>query len=139
MMTGIIALGGAYAHIKIVAAYPSPDLGGYSASSGSPYEEFGSMLPRAASAIPRGAPKPNADGKILAVVYELYEGVAHTMYVVVTGDFAALPFTELIVDDTTVLTGWTVWSRSGTHTSFRLGPIASGNPIPAGTHSLRFV
>ena len=35
MMTGIIALGGAYAHIKIVAAYPSPGLGGYSASSGS--------------------------------------------------------------------------------------------------------
>ena len=76
---------------------------------------------------------------ITAVVYELYEGVVHTMYVVVTGDFAALPFTGFIVGDTTVLTGWTVWNRSGTRTPFRLDPIASGNPIPAGAHSLRFV
>ncbi len=107
MMSGIIAAGGAPIRIKIVAAYPSTDFGGFS-TTGTGFDLFGSMTPASASAIPRGAPKPAANGRIIGVVYELYEGVQHTLQVIVVGDYATVPFSQLIVDSTTVLSSWTV-------------------------------
>ncbi|GEM_PF-1021598 len=129
MMPGVVAgfpRKAAQASITLVAAYDGPDWGGYEAGN------FGSISPAGASAIPGAPAIEGANGEILAVLYERYEGIVHRLYIEVRGDYSAPPFTSLQIDGGTPLTGF---FRYGTR--WALYPLAS-NPIPAGTHTLVF-
>lgn len=130
MMPGVVAGFTRFPTIQIVAAYEDSTYGGYYAGS------MGSITPAGASALPNTAPAVGANGEIIGLIYELYEGVERRLELTVRGDYASLPFTGLSIDGGSAITTWTRVYGDTTQTRFRHSP--ASNPIPAGTRTLKF-
>ncbi len=130
MMPGVVAGFTRFQTIQIVAAYADSTYGGYYAGS------MGSITPAGASALPNAAPAVGANGEILGLIYELYEGFERRLELTIRGNYASMPFTGLSIDGGTAITAWTRIYGDTAQTRFRHFP--ASNPIPAGTHTLKF-
>lgn len=130
MMPGVVAGFTRFQTIQIVAAYDDSTYGGY-------YDGYlGSISPAGASALPNAAPAVGANGEILGLIYELYEGVERRLELTIRGNYASLPFTGLSIDGGSTITAWTRIYGNTAMTLFR--NYQASNPIPAGTHTLKF-
>lgn len=110
-----------------------PSYGGFSKLPG---DEFGTISPTGASAVPGAAPSIGAAGEILKLVYEFYEGATHRVEVRIAGNYSTPPFSSLLVDGSTTLSSPQVITHDSTSSLIRFLP--ASNPIPAGNHTLKF-
>lgn len=132
MIPGVVAGFPRSGGIVLVAQYTSSLYGGYV-----PTEGLGSISPAGASAIPGASQSVGSAGEILALNYELYEGVSRHLYIRVRGSYTSAPFSSVSVDGESGITGWQKASVDSSSTLFRVTGLSS-NPIPAGSHKLVF-